>query len=270
MFRTLVATLPPRLIRRVGRLQHTLPVVGPVIAWFGRRVLAGEGVIRHGIGAGLRFDATGGAAGFLLGTSEPDEQAALARHLSPGGVFYDIGANVGFFVTLAARLVGAQGRVYAFEPNPRCAAQVRRNAALNGFAHVEVVEVAASSGPGTATLHFGQTSGVSSIVGERGADGIAVPLLAIDDFVRERGARPPSLVMIDVEGAEIEVLAGMQATLAAHRPVVMCEIHGTGAAFQRHCDEHVVPLGYAVRPLEGEHADPRRTHYHVVLVPVPR
>jgi hypothetical protein len=96
MLRPLLARLPAGVIRWFGRLQFQIPALGPAIGWFGRNALADEGVIQHGVGAGLSFDARGGAPGFLYGTSEPHEQAALARVLRPGDVFYDIGANVGF------------------------------------------------------------------------------------------------------------------------------------------------------------------------------
>src|SRR5438046_3189821 len=130
MLSYLVSRLPPSWIRWAGRLRDRVPLFGPVVRWFARDVLATQGVIRHGLGAGLRFDARLGSGGYLLGTAEPDEQAALGGFLKPGDVFYDLGANIGFFATLAARLVGSGGRVYAFEPNPACAGQVRRNADL--------------------------------------------------------------------------------------------------------------------------------------------
>ena len=157
MLRQLVALLPPRAIRFAGRLQW-LPVVGPAVGYVGRRLVAGEGTIKYGVGAGLRIDATGLAPGFVLGTSDPLEQAALAEHLKPGGVFYDIGANAGFFCLLAARVVGDRGRVYAFEPHPGFATLARKNAGLNEFGWVEVVEAAASDEVGETTL---QLDGVS-------------------------------------------------------------------------------------------------------------
>ena len=59
MLRKLVSLLPPRAIRFFGRLQYRLPVVGPLIGYAGRRLVAGEGTIKYGVGAGLRIDATG-------------------------------------------------------------------------------------------------------------------------------------------------------------------------------------------------------------------
>lgn len=264
-----LARLPAGWIRWLGRLQFR-PVMGPVVRWVGRSVLAKEGVIRHGLGAGLHFDATHGAPGYLFGTSEPDEQAILSEYLKPGNVCYDIGANVGFFATLAARLVGKDGRVYAFEPNPVCAAQARKNAALNGFDHLEVVEAAVSSSSGRVRLHFGETSTMSSsIVWTAAAGDVEVAMVSVDEFVRNSHARGPTLVMIDAEGAEVEVLKGMHDTIRRHRPVILCEVHWINDEFLGYCAERLAPLGYVARPLTGDTFPTRPDRFHALLTPMP-
>lgn len=267
MWSRLIAWLPAGMIRWVGQLQFRIPILGPVLGRFSRRVLATEGVIRHGIGSGLRFDARGGTAGFLFGTSEPHEQAALDRFLQPGDVFYDIGANVGFFATLAARLVGAGGMVYAFEPNPACALRVKRNAALNSFSQVEVVEAAVSSESGRTRLKLGHITGASTIMWNASEAGVEVALISVDDFIRDRSARGPTVVMIDAEGAEIRVLEGMQETIRKYRPVIMCEVHWIGEEFLSHCHERLIPLGYTVRPLKGGEFPTGLSRFHALLTP---
>jgi hypothetical protein len=137
-----LGVLPPRIIRFVGQAQFRHAGLRRVTRRIDGLMTAREGVIRHGIGAGLRFDATDGQPGYLLGTSQPAEQAKLAEVLTPGGVFYDVGANIGFFSTLGARLVGPGGHVFAFESFPRCAERARHNTAMNGFDNVSVVEAA--------------------------------------------------------------------------------------------------------------------------------
>lgn len=74
--------------------------------------------ISHGIGAGLLFNSSGAFPSRALGTVETEVQDALAELLRPGDVFYDVGANVGYFTIIAARLVGPEGRVVAVEPQP--------------------------------------------------------------------------------------------------------------------------------------------------------
>jgi hypothetical protein len=70
-------------------------------------------------GSPPKFYGTRDIAGYRLGTTEPLVQASLERHLVEGDVLYDVGANVGFFSLLGARLVGPRGTVVAFEPLPR-------------------------------------------------------------------------------------------------------------------------------------------------------
>jgi protein-L-isoaspartate O-methyltransferase len=75
---------------------------------------------------------------YLDGVGEPEVQAALQKYLHPGMVFYDIGANIGFFSLLAARLVGKEGRVAAFEADPEIARRLREHAARNEFGWITV------------------------------------------------------------------------------------------------------------------------------------
>src|SRR5207248_8868819 len=78
----------------------------------------------------------------------------IAAALRPGDVYVDVGAHVGCHTLVAARVVGPAGLVVAVEPNPPSASRLRRNLALNGFeARAQVLEVAASDGPGTALLY---------------------------------------------------------------------------------------------------------------------
>jgi FkbM family methyltransferase len=247
-------------------MRERFPFLSPLVGWLARDVLAAEGTIRHGIGAGLRFDARRGSAGYLFGTAEPEEQAALARYLKADDVFYDLGANIGFFAVLAARLVGSSGRVYAFEPNPECSSEVRRNADLNGFSNVEVVEAAVSSTSGRTWLRLGDTN-LSSAIAGNSENGIEVALTSVDDFIREKSPRPPTLVMIDVEGAEIEVLKGMRETISRHRPLIMCEVHWIGDEFFRYCAEHLTPASYALRPLDGREFPTKPERFHALLLP---
>src|SRR5689334_3802567 len=69
---------------------------------------------------------------------EPNETWAIRRLLGPGDLFVDIGANIGYFSVLAARSVGAEGRVIAIEPAPPTVAKLRDNLDLNGLSNVEV------------------------------------------------------------------------------------------------------------------------------------
>jgi FkbM family methyltransferase len=224
------------------------------------------GTIRHGVGAGLRFDATGGYPGYLLGTSEPAEQAFLAAHLRPGDVFYDLGANIGFYATIAARIVGPRGHVYAFEPHPESAAAVERNARLNDLRNVTPVAAAVSDRDGRLTLSLAESSATHRL-GD-GA-GVEVDVVALDSWRERSGARPPALVMIDVEGAELDVLEGMRDILRHSRPVVCCEVHWLGRAFPDYVERELAPLGYTLTELSGGPPPEGGGRWHAALIPPP-
>jgi len=259
--------MPAGWIRSFGPLQYRWPFA-TLVRFVGRNVLASRGTIRYGVGAGLRFDATGGAPGNLFGTSAPEEQATLARFLKPGQVLYDIGSNVGFFSVLGARLVGPTGRVYAFEPFPTTAAQVRINAELNGFSHLETIEAAVSNASGRARLADGGSSMQHSLKYQ--GPGIDVRTVAIDDLVAAGSIRPPNFVKLDVEGAEVDVLKGMHGVIARHRPVIMCEVHWIGAEFLAHVDRNLKPLGYTAVPLGISAFPTTPERFHALLKPAGR
>ncbi|MFO0748137.1 MAG: FkbM family methyltransferase [Myxococcota bacterium] len=156
---------------------------------------------------------------------------ALAKSLAPGDVFWDIGANIGFYSLLGAAVVGAKGRVVSFEPEPASRARMQENLARNGMTNVAIQALAL--GDRTATLALETASrasaGVHRLVGVSGPslDGktIEVPVRMGDDLVAE-GLPVPTAVKIDVEGAELAVLSGLEHTLADPRvKAVLVEVH---------------------------------------------
>jgi FkbM family methyltransferase len=263
-FRMAVSRLPPGLLRRIGRLQFHSSALRSVIVRLNRRLTAGEGTIRYGIGAGLRFDPSTGYPGYILGTTEPHEQAIVARYVKPGDVFYDIGANIGFFSTLAGRLVGPMGSVWAFEPHPGSADRARRNAKLNSFDHVTVEQAAVGREGGEARLELGDSSAAHRLT-PRG-DGPRVRVVSLDAWVAKRRAPLPTFIKMDVEGSEIDALNGMIGVIKSALPVILVEIHWRGAACEAFFREHLEPLGYMMTALEGP-VPTEESRWHALLAP---
>ncbi len=116
-----------------------------------------------GIGVGLHFNAAQSNPTYSVGINEWPVQKWLAANLHSGDVVYDVGANVGFFTVLAARLVGTEGHVVAFEPVPDNAAAVRHNVALNKMTQVTVLQQAVSDDVGEGKLLLAYYSGGSSL-----------------------------------------------------------------------------------------------------------
>jgi FkbM family methyltransferase len=184
---------------------------------------------------------------------------------------YDIGANVGFFALLGARLAGMENgaMVYAFEPAPANARAIEANALLNGLENIVVIPRAAGARSGTARLQLVEDQSWSKLEDYGHHPGteevIEVPQVAIDDLVQAGELRPPTVVKIDVEGAEVAVIDGMRRALSEHRPVVVCELHDT----QREFVAAMKALGYRVINLDGAPPIDQTTgNLHALALPV--
>jgi FkbM family methyltransferase len=236
---------------RSGRASRAL--LRRASSWYGRAPVPIAGGLAHLLyvsTADLPLDHA--HAGLIVrGTLEPPVQEALRRLLAPGDVFYDVGANVGFFTILGARLVGPAGRVVAFEPVPACARAVGRNIALNAFHHAEIREEAVGAAGGRAQLLVvGEASWSHLASTGRHADvreEIDVTVVAIDELVQDGTIPAPDVLKIDTEGAELQAIAGMRATIERHRPAIVCELHDTNSEFLALMDE----LGYTTTNLDG-------------------
>jgi FkbM family methyltransferase len=158
----------------------------------------------------------------------------LTRHLRKvlrkGSVFYDIGANVGYFTLLASELVGGEGEVHAFEPVPANSELLARNIEQNNIQNVILNEIAVSNESGTLTLFLPDVAintGWASIVpSDRRHKELRVTAIALDDYVGQAGVRSPDVIKIDIEGAEPKALAGMGALIQSEgAPDIAVEIN---------------------------------------------
>ncbi|MDX6690215.1 MAG: hypothetical protein QOG15_1672 [Solirubrobacteraceae bacterium] len=244
--------------------------VGALTGWYGRAPIT----VANGPAAGMAISTVHLPLGhahlgsIVRGTLEPAVTEAMVRTVRPGHVVYDVGANLGYFTLVAARLVGPEGRVIAFEPVPWCSDAVAANIALNDLAQAEVRTEAVGAVSGRAALLVaGETSQSMLASLDRHAEAretIEVAVVALDDLVAAGTIPPPDVLKIDTEGAEILALEGMRETIARHRPRIICEIHETNAAFAAFMDE----IGYRAANLGGPwtvtEAGP---HIHVLAEP---
>lgn len=190
----------------------------------------------------------------------------LQKH--KGCTFIDVGANVGWYTLLACGL-GAS-KVFAFEPNPRMAALLRKTIAVNGLKEtVCFCEAACGETYQKATLQFEfEEIGGGHVVGAAPAaspgfyDGLmsatgvkkwATPeticnVLPLDDYVRTRSPDAKVIVKIDVEGYEPQVLAGAQELLAEH-PILFIEHHHRDEAHTKMLQD-LQDRGYELRHVQ--------------------
>ncbi len=139
-----------------------------------------------------------------------EELDFLRAHTPAGGVFVDVGANVGTYAMVLARHVGANGKVIAIEPHPVTHARLAFNRAASGF--TQVILVAAAAGPSDGELMIetdGDNLGASHIVsGERAGNAIRVPSLRLERILGDTGVGHVDALKIDIEGFEDRVLTG--------------------------------------------------------------
>jgi FkbM family methyltransferase len=154
------------------------------------------------------------------------------RTLRPGDTMFDVGAHVGLFTLLAARLVGPSGEVHAFEPVPANFERLGRNVALNDLPGVHLNRAAVGDREGEVSLGLRD----ESLVGNSTCDftvgatlsAVTAPTTTLDAYLEARPGTPRiRLVKIDVEGFESRVLAGLERTLATEPPdAIMLELNG--------------------------------------------
>jgi len=156
----------------------------------------------------------------------PEEYAAFRTAVRPGATVLDVGANVGAYTVLFARWAGDGGRVVAFEPAPGSIEGLREHVRLNGLSNrVEIVEAAVSSQVGSAVFDCEGVSGANALTpGATGPGAITVATTSLDAFCAGRRLQP-SVVKIDVEGAELDVLRGGRRVLAAPDLEAFVEFH---------------------------------------------
>lgn len=179
-----------------------------------------------------------------FGQYEHEEAALIEKHVKPGMTVLDIGANIGYFTLMLARLVGPRGVVHAFEPNPRIAARLERNVKLNpelDDGRIRIHNLALGKQAGSAQF-FCPT------MGREGAGGlkdtrrtqvenvIDVKVGTLDEFAAQQKIAQLGFIKIDVEGGEFDAFRGGEKTIAALKPVILFE------AFEDNC----APYGHRV------------------------
>lgn len=182
--------------------------------------------IESGPAEGLRLGDRYASNNYRSGKIEEPVQQALGELLRPGDVYFDVGANVGFFTLVASRFTGSKGSLYAFEARPEIARTAKKNLRRNSIA-ATVLPVAVGDADGKVALLVADHPGGSTIEPSKAVSTTRTELVGqvtLDSLVATGGVEVPDLVKIDVEGAELAVLRGMTAILERHQPIVLFEV----------------------------------------------
>jgi FkbM family methyltransferase len=147
---------------------------------------------------------------------EPELVTWLQHTLAPGCVVIDAGAHIGYLSIVMARLVGGSGHVFAIEPALENVEYLSRNVRANCVQNVDILPVALAEQPGLASFNINGSSdsfGFFEHPNTATVSSRSVPVMSIDSIFSESSLARLDLVKIDVEGGELEVLAGLRATL---------------------------------------------------------
>jgi FkbM family methyltransferase len=250
---TLLLRIPDSL-----RSVRKVPLLGDAVHRISHRVLPGNERIWAQIETGpsqglwMELNARTGQS-YFRGDAEAPVQKALAEKLRPGMIFYDLGANIGFFSMLAALAVGPNGVVFSFEPDPGNARRLQRNLERNKLENVTIIRKGVWSTSGRHAFAVADQSspdrGTGRFVEGEGETSTLLECVAIDDFVQT--APFPDAIKCDVEGAEVEVLRGATKLLTTQRPWIVCEMHSE--ANGRACRELLREFGYNFEPVDSHH-----------------
>ena len=202
----------------------------------GARKLVGAGdsvrVVRKGLTWGLDLSEGIDLAIFVFGQFESETAKSLERLVQAGAVVLDIGANIGAHTLPLARLVGPNGKVYAFEPTDYAFGKLKQNIELNpGLASQIVAEQLRLTGPdaadpgeiysswkvaGQEPRHQKHLGIAKSIVGARA--------ISLDEYWKKTGLQRLDFIKLDVDGFEVDVLRGGSETLRRYHPSICMEL----------------------------------------------
>jgi FkbM family methyltransferase len=155
---------------------------------------------------------------WLNGYYEKNTTELVSNILEEGEVFVDIGANIGYFTIVSAKEVGSEGEVYSYEPVSQNLDLLRKNIEVNELENVSVRNKLVSGSSGERSLGISKRKGQHSVKGDFSEEEM-VKSVKLDEELERR----ISLVKIDVEGAELEVIEGGMETIRRDSPEIILE-----------------------------------------------
>lgn len=216
--------------------------------------------ILQGPNRGMKWILGSSSHSCWLGSYERAKQKPIQQYLKAGMTAYDLGANVGYYSLFFSRLVGEQGKVYAFEPFFGNCRVLQQHLKLNRLKNVVLSECAVSDVQGEVLFYQSQISNqagtiISSSVTEKKESSYKIPTISLDYYVYTQGNNAPDLIKMDIEGAEYFACLGMEKILLKQKPVIFMAFHGVEVwrkcfAFLKSLHYKIVALDHT--PLEVE------------------
>lgn len=228
-------------LRRVNRI----PGAYRLFYWLADLYLGDTKIvkIKRGPASGYRwYHQRGYQPWMAFGLYEPSVAQLIYQCLKPGDIFYDIGANAGYFTLVAAKAVGTSGKVIAFEPMTRSFNTVREQVALNSLEQICDVEKLAISNKESKAVLTIPTMNANAHLSEVIAPHInnelkvaaeEVTCTSLDNYITKHPNYKPTLIKIDIEGAEVLAIMGASELIASKdAPTFLITAHSVNLAHE--------------------------------------
>lgn len=159
------------------------------------------------------------------GLWEPRATEVVRAIVKKGHVVLDVGANIGYFTVILSKLVGPEGKVYAFEPATKYYEILKRNLEENEISNCEVFKLGLSDRKQTVGIFEDEASATIHVpegmpLGNRET----ISVVALSDFVREHRVKKIDFIKMDVDGHEPLIFQGAWDTLEQYNPVILTEV----------------------------------------------
>ena len=165
---------------------------------------------------------------YFLGAYEEKEIRFISKKLHTGDIFIDVGANIGLFTMVASRIVGDNGKVYAFEPLSANFQKLSFHVSENNLGNVTAEQLAVADRNERLTLFVDDrwnNSGMATAYPSSFNRQESVAGISLDNYFHQVDLRGLSLIKIDIEGGELLALFGMVNLLVKYRPAILIELN---------------------------------------------
>jgi FkbM family methyltransferase len=162
----------------------------------------------------------------ILGRWEPHLQELFSKIIQQGNTVFDLGANIGIHTLLAAKLVGENGKVVAFEPFKDNIEELNSNLKMNNLNNFIIAPYAVSNTNGKAIFNIGLHNKQGSLfdIGNKSGKEIEIETITLDEYINKTG-NLPDFIKIDIEGAESSALEGFEKNIIKSWPTMIIELH---------------------------------------------
>jgi len=169
---------------------------------------------------------------FYAGIYEADKTDFINAHCKAGDTVIDIGAHMGIFSFFLAKQVGPTGKVYSFEPAANTfnvLTQTIKYNNLQGTVHTRQQAVSDTTGELSFYIYNNSSISNANSISEQNADSgakeVTVACISLDDLYNKENIQNLTLIKIDAEGAELDILKGGRRLITAFHPYITLEVH---------------------------------------------